>query len=49
MDAETQQKIEELATRLKQNFLAASMDEARKRATEIILSSIETPISRDKD
>lgn len=38
---DTEQKVEELALTLKQKFLAATMEEARERARQIIQSSQE--------
>ena len=37
MDAETEKKVEELAMTLKGRHLAASLEEARERAKQIIL------------
>jgi len=39
MDEKTQQAIEDLAMRYKQLHLAATMEDARKKAEEVILSS----------
>lgn len=46
---ETEQKVEELAITLKQKFLAATMEEARERARQIILSSQDEKLPSLKD